>query len=138
MYYQNNVWATEGVAARCNSSTDGATAAPVHCPLCERGPHKSAFSQWNPASYPSPTPGSLNGDGSLLYPGVDGPISTIRYENIRDGIDDAELFARCGYDKLQGRSRAADLIEQLIANGTARVENETCRLSPPLLRVAAR
>ena len=44
--------------------------------------------RWNPASY-----GTANGDGSLLYPGVDGPIGSIRLENVRDGIEDYELLA---------------------------------------------
>ncbi|MBT5800743.1 MAG: DUF4091 domain-containing protein [Gemmatimonadetes bacterium] len=42
---------------------------------------------WNPASY-----GTANGDGSLFYAGADGPISSIRLENVRDGIEDYELL----------------------------------------------
>ena len=34
----------------------------------------------------------LNGDGVLLYPGADGPIGSIRLENIRDGLEDIELL----------------------------------------------
>jgi len=43
---------------------------------------------WDPASY-----GTANGDGALFYAGPDGPISSIRMENIRDGIEDYELLA---------------------------------------------
>jgi hypothetical protein len=43
--------------------------------------------QWDPKSY-----GTLNGDGSLICPGVNGPLSTIRLENIRDGIEDYEYY----------------------------------------------
>lgn len=32
----------------------------------------------------------INGEGYLLYPGTDGPLSSIRLENIRDGIEDWE------------------------------------------------
>ena len=42
---------------------------------------------WNPISF-----GTANGDGSLFYAGVDGPISSIRLENVRDGIEDYELL----------------------------------------------
>ena len=42
---------------------------------------------WNPASYET-----ANGDGSLFYAGPDGPITTIRMENVRDGIEDYELL----------------------------------------------
>jgi hypothetical protein len=31
-----------------------------------------------------------NGDGNLFYPGPDGPFSSVRFENIRDGIQDWE------------------------------------------------
>ncbi|MCY3017921.1 MAG: DUF6067 family protein [Planctomycetota bacterium] len=31
-----------------------------------------------------------NGDGNLFYPGPDGPFSSVRLENIRDGIEDWE------------------------------------------------
>jgi hypothetical protein len=34
------------------------------------------------------------GDGVLFYPGADGPLSSIRLENIADGLEDAELFRR--------------------------------------------
>ena len=45
-------------------------------------------SQWNPhegSSY-------IWGDGKLLYFGVDGPISSMRAENLRDGMEDMELL----------------------------------------------
>jgi len=42
---------------------------------------------WNPASWRT-----ANGDGCFLYSGPDGPISTIRFENLRDGIEDTELL----------------------------------------------
>ena len=34
--------------------------------------------------------GTTNGDGMLFYPGPDGPFSSVRFENIRDGIEDWE------------------------------------------------
>jgi len=38
----------------------------------------------------------VDGGGSLLYPGskvgIDGPVSTIRLENITDGLEDYEYF----------------------------------------------
>jgi len=46
-------------------------------PLCE----------WNPQSFKT-----YNGDGCLFYPGLDGPISTIRLENFTDGLEDYEYF----------------------------------------------
>ncbi|MFP4055994.1 MAG: glycoside hydrolase domain-containing protein [Candidatus Brocadiia bacterium] len=34
--------------------------------------------------------GNTNGDGMLFYPGPDGPLSSVRFETIRDGIEDWE------------------------------------------------
>lgn len=39
---------------------------------------------------------NLYGDGSLLYNGTDGPVSSLRLETIRDGIDDFEYFVSGG------------------------------------------
>lgn len=36
----------------------------------------------------------LHGDGVLLYPGVDGPIGSMRLANIRDGLEDYELLCQ--------------------------------------------
>ncbi len=35
----------------------------------------------------------VNGDGILLYPGPDGPVSSIRWEVIRDGLEDYDYLA---------------------------------------------
>jgi len=37
-----------------------------------------------------------NGNGSLFYPGEDGPVESIRLEVLRDGIEDYEYFAALG------------------------------------------
>jgi len=42
---------------------------------------------WDPASYQT-----ANGDGCFIYSAAEGPVSTIRFENIRDGIEDTELL----------------------------------------------
>lgn len=47
---------------------------------------------WNPASCPNRHQKWANGDGNLIYPGVDGPLSCIRLENIRDGLEDYEYL----------------------------------------------
>lgn len=35
----------------------------------------------------------VNGDGLLVYPGPDGPVASIRWEILRDGIEDYDLLA---------------------------------------------
>jgi hypothetical protein len=42
----------------------------------------------NPMTYPGG-----NADGSLLYPGVDGPVDSLRWEITRDGIEDYDYLA---------------------------------------------
>ena len=57
----------------------------------------------------------VNGDGILIYPPqnpLQGPLSSIRLENIRDGIEDFELFHAVGI------ARCRDLISKAITNGT--------------------
>lgn len=42
---------------------------------------------WDPRTW-----NALAGDGSLLYPGPDGPVPSIRLENLRDGLEDYNLL----------------------------------------------
>jgi len=45
------------------------------------------LSKWNPATFYGTA-----GDGSLYYPGHDGPLSSLRFENVRDGLEDYNLM----------------------------------------------
>lgn len=86
-------------------------------------------------------PNGQNGDENLLYPGVDGgPVSSVRLQNIRDGIEDWELFSRLGHSGVTAAepliSNAADLIRQAVLNDTARREDPA--LLERLRREAAR
>ena len=65
---------------------------------------------WNPASF-----GTANGDGSLFYAGPDGPISSIRLENVRDGIEDYELLAQLAG---QAGEKARELSGRLIRSAS--------------------
>jgi hypothetical protein len=49
--------------------------------------------KWNPATWRNEAGKAHNGDGQLLYPGPDRkPLSSVRFENLRDGIEDYEYF----------------------------------------------
>jgi len=48
-----------------------------------------------------------NGDGFLVYPGADGPVNSIRWENIRDGIEDYDYFALLKARTLEPRGNPA-------------------------------
>ena len=63
---------------------------------------------WNPRTF-----GSINGDGQLIYAGKSGPLSSVRLDNIRDGIEDYEylktlerLLVKKGKCKTQAEARA--------------------------------
>ncbi|MFP4500583.1 MAG: glycoside hydrolase domain-containing protein [Candidatus Hydrogenedentota bacterium] len=43
----------------------------------------------------------VNGNGLLVYPGADGPVNSVRWEIIRDGIEDYDYLAL--FDALHGR-----------------------------------
>lgn len=69
----------------------------------------------------------VNGDGCLVYPGADGPVSSIRWETVRDGIEDydylalflmlRERLARSGKNAaLLQRASAAYAFEKLVPN----------------------
>ena len=47
----------------------------------------------DPYQEPMNTPWQQNGNGSLFYPGPDGPVSSIRLETLRDGMEDYEYLA---------------------------------------------
>jgi hypothetical protein len=56
-----------------------------------------------------------NGDGSLLYPGVDGkPVDSIRWECLRDGLEDYEVFCllEAGATELAQAGQQAELVAQ--------------------------
>jgi hypothetical protein len=56
-------------------------------PLSKKPITEGPYTDWETRSF-----GECNGDGSFICAGPDGPLSTIRMENIRDGIEDYEYF----------------------------------------------
>lgn len=60
--------------------------------------------------------GNLNGDGILLYPGVNGPIGSIRLDNIRDGIEDTELLY--SLSAKSGKSAVTKLLRRVTQSRT--------------------
>ncbi len=60
----------------------------------------------------------IGGDGSLMYPGrqvgVDGPVSSIRLEVLRDGLEDYEYLA--AYEAAVGREKTRELIGRVVTS----------------------
>ena len=50
------------------------------------------YTDWFPGSGKSREGTYANGDGTIFCPGPDGPVSTMRFENIRDGMEDYEYL----------------------------------------------
>ncbi len=50
------------------------------------------YTDWFPGAGKSRDGVYANGDGSIFCAGPDGPVSTIRFENIRDGLEDYEYL----------------------------------------------
>ena len=62
--------------------------------------------KWNVTSgEPGKSWANLHGDGTLIYPGVNGPIGSIRLANIRDGLEDYEYLHK--YARLCGSKEKA-------------------------------
>jgi len=60
----------------------------------------------------------IYGDGSLMYPGkqvgVDGPVSSIRLEMIRDGLEDYEYL--CLLEKAKGKKAVGEAIARVVTD----------------------
>ncbi len=80
--------------------------------------------QWDPVTWPG-----YNGDGCVFYYGIDGPVSTIRLENITDGLEDYEYFwvLRDLTDKLRHNDALRHTREGTLALRAAR----RCLTVPP-------
>lgn len=60
---------------------------------------KGPYTDWNPHTDLS------NGDGSWICPGKDGPLTTLRFENFRDGLEDYEYYRLLEKAIAAGRKR---------------------------------
>ncbi|WJH32902.1 DUF4091 domain-containing protein [Paenibacillus sp. CC-CFT747] len=70
-----------------------------------RGPmNDSILSTWDPR-----TISDANGDGSLFYPGQDGPLASQRIQNFRDGMEDYNLLnmLRRSIESAAGKGKAS-------------------------------
>lgn len=65
--------------------------------------NQTARTDFDPANYIWLPDKSIfaNGDGNFVYPGVNGPIQTMRLRNLRDGFEDVELFRMLDLQKVK-------------------------------------
>ena len=100
---------------------------------------------WKPATFRNKAGKAHHGDGQLIYPGPDAtPYSSIRLENLRDGIEDYEYLwllrdavtklkaaGKGGHQKLLAQSEAALAIDETIVKDLTHFTDK-----PALLRRA--
>jgi len=75
-----------------------------------------AYLDWKPLSVCN-----MTGDGCLIYPTPDGPVSSIRLENIRDGIEDYDYFQLLA--ERRGRVEAMRLYRRMVVDLTTYSRN---------------
>jgi len=86
---------------------------------------------WDPATFVNQQGGRHHGDGQLLYPGPDRlPLSSVRLENFRDGIEDYEYLwllrdAAARLKKAGGHDALAAEAEKALAIDDALVKDLT-------------
>lgn len=75
-----------------------------------------SYASWPESVYTDPTFQYVQGDEYLVYPGSDGPMSSIRWELFREGIEDFELLALARDARGNGDSQVSEAIETATAN----------------------
>jgi hypothetical protein len=103
------------------------------------------LSEWDPASWRNDAGVAHNGDGYLLYPGPDlQPLSSVRLENLRDGIEDYEYLwlLRDNVQKLRKAGRGSktllDAADKALAIDDALCQDLTHYSQDPAALRAAR
>jgi hypothetical protein len=127
LYYAINRWITNEVA-----DSDNSTIRPLDDPAWKAA--IAAGKRWPEVEWNTFTWSDFNGDGHLIYPGPGGrPWSSVRFEVIRDGIEDYDYFQLLsqGIERLRKRHDPAQAA--LIAE-SERVLHITDELSPSLTK----
>ncbi len=84
----------------------------------------------NPYQNPMNTPWGQNGNGSLYYPGANGPVSSIRVEVVRDSVDDYEYLVILSNVTAQVRANPTAMADPAVQ---ARVVQADQHLTIPLV-----
>ena len=85
--------------------------------------HDPYLADWQPTCI-----ANMTGDGILTYPTPSGPVSSIRLENIRDGLEDYDYL--CLLAEAKGRGEAMKCFSALVKNMTefTRSPDALCRV----------
>ncbi|WP_214317575.1 DUF4091 domain-containing protein [Nonomuraea sediminis] len=76
-----------------------------------------SYNSWTSHPFEQPVHIFTQGDEYLVYPGLNGPMSSIRWEQLKDGIEDYELVAQ-----LREKSGDSDTLTQALAIATRNLD----------------
>lgn len=96
-----------------------------------------SYTSWPENVYQNPTFQYVQGDEYLVYPGVDGPVSSIRWELLREGIEDFELLAAAGNASDEADGRLAEALAVATADLDGREADPTALTRARVLLVQA-
>jgi hypothetical protein len=86
LYFAANEWLNYYVGP-CSAAMPHCSEWSNHTRVASRASAGSARTDFSPQGS-----GFASGDGLYIYPGAYGPLSSIRWEALRDGLEDAELL----------------------------------------------
>ncbi|MDW6063879.1 DUF6067 family protein [Streptomyces sp. FXJ1.4098] len=82
-----------------------------------------SYNSWTRDPFNQPVHIFTQGDEYLVYPGKDGPMSSIRWEQLKEGIEDYELIARLR--KKEGGAADSDALTEALATATRNLDGRT-------------
>ncbi|MET7781977.1 glycoside hydrolase domain-containing protein [Streptomyces sp. NPDC005388] len=82
-----------------------------------------SYNSWTSAPFTDPTYIFTQGDEYLVYPGKNGPMSSIRWEQLKEGIEDFELINELR--KKDGGNTDSDALTQALGTATRNLDGRT-------------
>ncbi|AGP54039.1 DUF4091 domain-containing protein [Streptomyces rapamycinicus] len=82
-----------------------------------------SYNSWTRDPFDQPVHIFTQGDEYLVYPGKDGPMSSIRWEQLKEGIEDYELIAELR--KKEGGVADSDALSEALATATRNLDGRT-------------
>ncbi|GAA1249691.1 DUF4091 domain-containing protein [Streptomyces javensis] len=82
-----------------------------------------SYNSWTSDPFKQPVHIFTQGDEYLVYPGEDGPMSSIRWEQLKEGIEDYELIAQLREKEADGAD--SDALAEALATATRNLDGRT-------------
>ncbi|MGO4418676.1 glycoside hydrolase domain-containing protein, partial [Streptomyces sp. MCAF7] len=82
-----------------------------------------SYNSWTRDPFNQPVHIFTQGDEYLVYPGKDGPMSSIRWEQLKEGIEDYELISRLR--KKEAGAADSDALTEALATATRNLDGRT-------------